>query len=500
MPATTPATVTSAAPVTGPAPATSAALPGQRWSRVVVVVLARAYLAFVLGGLLWSGGPALLGWHATVVSSGSMAPRLPVGAVLVSAPAAATSLRLGNVVLVHDPAVPGRLLSHRLVGRDADGQLLTRGDANGQDDSTPVPTAGVIGIGRLLVPYAGLPVLWMQTGQILPLGLWLLLTAGAVALTGWDRRTRSRRPGPERPVGGGGPTPRRRSGPRLRPASAALVVVALAAGHGLASAPPQLALAAFSAVTSNPGNSFALDPAAQFGPGNYAAAVAADSPLLFWKLNQSPASGTAPDSSTAATNTGTYSTTGVTGNQAGPFARETSKSVLFDGTSGCVRGTTTANLSSLSVEAWFKTTTILGGKIIGYGNSNTTASSGSYDRHIYMTNAGKLAWGVYPNATSIVLSAGTYNDGQWHHVVGTVGAGSQQTLYVDGAANGTPLANTGVQSYAGYLHVGCDNLNGWATAATGPVTNTFFAGNVANAAVYPSALTAAKVAAHYYAA
>ena len=45
--------------------------------------------------------------------------------------------------------------------------------------------------------------------------------------------------------------------------------------------------------------------------------------------------------------------------------------------------------SRFAEEAWFKTTTTSGGKIIGFGNSSTGDSS-SYDRHVYMTNAGSL--------------------------------------------------------------------------------------------------------------
>src|SRR5205085_2806673 len=77
-----------------------------------------------------------------------------------------------------------------------------------------------------------------------------------------------------------------------------------------------------------------------------------------------------------------------------------------------------------SVEAWFKTTSTSGGKIIGYGN-NTTGDSSNYDRHVYMTNDGKLVFGVYNNGVYTVSSSAAYNDGAWHQVVGTLGAYGQ---------------------------------------------------------------------------
>ena len=47
-------------------------------------------------------------------------------------------------------------------------------------------------------------------------------------------------------------------------------------------------------------------------------------------------------------------------------------------------------------------------------------TSGSYDRHIYMDNAGHIIFGVYNNGTYTVTSPKTYNDGTWHQIVGTL--------------------------------------------------------------------------------
>jgi hypothetical protein len=117
---------------------------------------------------------------------------------------------------------------------------------------------------------------------------------------------------------------------------------------------------------------------------------------------------------------------------------------------------------TFSVEAWFKTTTGMGGKIIGFG-SHQSGTSSSCDRQGYMTDAGRLAFGVfagsYPGSTQTILSPGRYNDGNWHHVVGTLGR-SGMVLYVDGASVGTN-PTTVAQFYSGYWRVGGDNLNGW---------------------------------------
>src|SRR5881392_868454 len=95
-----------------------------------VFELRRAALAALGGLLLWSLVPVLFGWTVTVVVSGSMVPTLRPGDVVVVSPVRAADvgrLTPGKVILVADPAHPGQLLSHRLVGFTTDGNLITKG-------------------------------------------------------------------------------------------------------------------------------------------------------------------------------------------------------------------------------------------------------------------------------------------------------------------------------------------------------------------------------------
>lgn len=135
------------------------------WTRLLLAVVARAVLCVVAGLLLYSLAPMLLGWHADVVLTGSMQPMLRPGDVVLYQPMPASRMQPGQIILVHDPVHPGHLLSHRFVRRLADGQLVTRGDANGHDDSTPVPESSVIGLARLDIPRVGLPVIWWSQGH-----------------------------------------------------------------------------------------------------------------------------------------------------------------------------------------------------------------------------------------------------------------------------------------------------------------------------------------------
>ncbi len=218
----------------------------------------------------------------------------------------------------------------------------------------------------------------------------------------------------------------------------------------------------------------------------YRERVALDKPWLWYRHGES--SGTSATDHSGANRNGTYEGT-VTLNQAGGPIGESNTAALFNGTTGYVSSThSQANPTTFSVEAWFKTTTPRG-RIIGFGNSSTGAST-QYDRHIYMTTAGKLSAGIYNGSASTITTRGRYDDGRWHHVVATYG-GSNLRLYVDGVPIGSPL-NAVAESTTGFWRVGYDNLTGWGDAGT----NHYFAGTIDEAAVYDKEFTAAQVRAH----
>ncbi|MCB5168376.1 LamG domain-containing protein [Streptomyces bambusae] len=148
--------------------------------------------------------------------------------------------------------------------------------------------------------------------------------------------------------------------------------------------------------------------------------------------------------------------------------------------------------SAYTLETWFKTGTTRGGKLIGFGSA-TTWNSGQYDKHLYLTDSGRLAFGVYPGTVYTLATPWfeSYNDNRWHHVVATQGP-SGMALYVDGQLKGTANV-TAHSSHTGYWHVGGDNLNGWPSRPT----SDWFAGQIDETAVYPTALTAAQVKNHY---
>src|ERR1700724_2678423 len=136
------------------------------YARLPTLILARVVLANAVGMLIWSVLPPLLvGWHGSVVVSDSMRPRL----------------KPGDVVL-DDPPDARRIMVHRVREVRPDGSMLTAGDANTSRDSTPVPKQAYIGLGRLRIPWVGLPVLWWRQGRYQRVGAIGLGLAGGAGL------------------------------------------------------------------------------------------------------------------------------------------------------------------------------------------------------------------------------------------------------------------------------------------------------------------------------
>lgn len=169
----------------------------------------------------------------------------------------------------------------------------------------------------------------------------------------------------------------------------------------------------------------------------------------------------------------------------------TARSYVLNGTNAYITNSTTRTpVNTFTLEIWFKTT-VGGGKLIGWGNSDIGLAS-TYDRHLYLTNAGVLMFGVYPDAVKTISSSTRLNDGVWHHAVATLSTGGMK-LYVDGNLVAADAAVTTAQGGNGFWRIGYDNLDGWTNAPT----NRYFTGNMRFAAVYTTALTDAQVRTHY---
>jgi PKD repeat protein len=241
-------------------------------------------------------------------------------------------------------------------------------------------------------------------------------------------------------------------------------------------------------VTGNP--TTGTVPTGTSTSARYATAVRADGALDHWRLGES--TGT-----TGYDWTGGSDLTvglGVTRGTPGAISGDADTATTFSGF-GSVPAVTKVAIPApedFTAEAWFKTTSSFGGKIIGFGNSNTGTSS-TYDRHVYLTNSGQVVFGAYldRNLQTVASSAG-FNNGQWHHVAASIGSAGMQ-LYLDGQLVGSNVGFTTAQQYTGYWRIGGDNLAGWPNS---PLSNTL-AGSLDEVTVYPTQLSASTIANHY---
>jgi hypothetical protein len=216
---------------------------------------------------------------------------------------------------------------------------------------------------------------------------------------------------------------------------------------------------------------------------SYATTVLADNPLMYLRTGE--ASGTVAGDTSGNGRTGTYAGSGVTYGVTGALVSDTDTAVTFNGTTGKIdiANPTTAT-SNVTLEYWAKlpSSSIKGGGIklgpdangygIGFG-------SGAWDTNgtvpIYLR--GGVGWTVSPG--------GAVSTGVWHHIVLVLDGSGQPNFYVDGVALGAvAVAAPSAPTATGY--VGSD--------ATG---TRFLNASMDEIAVYGTALSGARIAAHY---
>ena len=215
----------------------------------------------------------------------------------------------------------------------------------------------------------------------------------------------------------------------------------------------------------------------------------ADAPSMYWRLNEL---GQLPVADSSGLNrTGTYRD-GLTYGAAGALT-DTTTVVQSPGTSGVAyTNQQVTNPQVYSLEAFVKTTSN-GGKILGLENAQTGFGT-TYDRHLYLS-AGRVNYGILSGGVQqVIQSANTINDGLNHHIVATQGAAGM-ALYIDGVLVGSN-PTVAPDAANGYWRLGGGNLTGWLNAPAASV----LAGTYDEVAVYPTALSAERVLAHFTAA
>ncbi len=128
-----------------------------RWiPRIAVWLLAAAVLLAVIVVIVL---PRATQGFAMTVLTGSMAPGIPVGAVVLVRPVDPNTLEVGDIATYRPTDAPAHArITHRVIEIDESGserKFVFKGDANGERDFKPVPAEDVVGEVWFHVPYLG---------------------------------------------------------------------------------------------------------------------------------------------------------------------------------------------------------------------------------------------------------------------------------------------------------------------------------------------------------
>ena len=100
--------------------------------------------------------PRFAGIGQYVVISGSMEPGIPVGSIVYSTAVDPSSLDTGDIIVFYSNEGGDTPVTHRVVeNHTADSEIITKGDANAQNDLSPVVYPNIIGKVVLHLPAVG---------------------------------------------------------------------------------------------------------------------------------------------------------------------------------------------------------------------------------------------------------------------------------------------------------------------------------------------------------
>ena len=155
-------TAATGAPASGTATPAAPATGALRTARRILVrmVTTALMVVAVTAFLFLPVGPRFLGYQTSTMLTGSMAPLINPGDVVVSVPTPVSSLKTGDIITYKIPVEDQRVETHRIVElkRNADGgtTVRTKGDANNGADPWQATIQGdTVDVQTATVPYLG---------------------------------------------------------------------------------------------------------------------------------------------------------------------------------------------------------------------------------------------------------------------------------------------------------------------------------------------------------
>jgi hypothetical protein len=221
---------------------------------------------------------------------------------------------------------------------------------------------------------------------------------------------------------------------------------------------------------------------------SYTDEVLADSPYLYWKLDET--SGTTASDSSGNGRNGTY-TNSPTLNQTALINE--GKSVDFDGTNDHVKYTLASNFTgSFTMECWINNDTF--SAFPGVFGAWTANSNGNYGTNLQLSNTGSFDINIARSNFNFwetnVGGYGSVSTGTRYHVALVVDDSAHTAkLYIDGAQSGSTITGLGAVGLGG-------NNKELRVGSLGAIGG-FWNGRIQGFAVYSTALSGTRITAHY---
>ena len=136
-------------------------------------------VVLVVGLALLATAPIMFGYEPVAVVSGSMEPAIKMADVVLTAPSDRQGLDAGTVINFEQD---GTTRLHR-ISEVTDQGYRTVGDANPTPDTPLVAPSQIRGVGTLVIPFVGLPRLWLAEGQWLRLALAVVTVVAALYMS-----------------------------------------------------------------------------------------------------------------------------------------------------------------------------------------------------------------------------------------------------------------------------------------------------------------------------
>jgi len=153
----------------------------ERFKRTIKISHYSGYVVAILL-LLFSALSFTGNVKARIVLTGSMAPAINTGDIIVTTPMSRRTPVVGDVVTYQAKRFNGdsvAVFSHRIIGGDIENGFIVKGDANKSPDTQKPKAADILGVVLFTIPFIGNLLTPKALFLLIPcaFGLWLIMDA-----------------------------------------------------------------------------------------------------------------------------------------------------------------------------------------------------------------------------------------------------------------------------------------------------------------------------------